>query len=69
VESRTTRYRDIADHVRAKADNVPDEQTRLNMMRAAEIWDRLATVAERTFQTCRSGTAQWEARSASNVRH
>jgi hypothetical protein len=53
MENRAARYRDIADEVRVRADNVPDEQTRLNMMRAAEIWDRLATLAERAVPPIR----------------
>jgi hypothetical protein len=53
MENLAARYRGIADQVRARAENAPDEQTRINMMRAAEIWDRLATLSEKAVPTIR----------------
>jgi hypothetical protein len=46
MDNLAARYRIIAAEVRAKADVLSDEQTRQGMLMAAEVWDRLATLAE-----------------------
>jgi hypothetical protein len=47
MESRAARYRSIAVEVRASADIMPDERVRQDILMAAEVWERLATFAER----------------------
>ena len=46
MDNLAARYRIIAAEVRAKAGVLSDEQTRQGMLMAAEVWDRLATLAE-----------------------
>jgi hypothetical protein len=46
MENRAARYRNIAAKVRASAGNLSDERTRKGMLMAAEVWERLATLAE-----------------------
>jgi hypothetical protein len=48
MDNRAVRYRSIADEVRARAENLSDEQARRSMLMAAEVWERLATLAERS---------------------
>jgi hypothetical protein len=48
MENRAERYRNMAADIRARADNVPDEQARRGMLMAAEVWERLAALAERS---------------------
>lgn len=47
MEDRASRYRKIAAIVRASAETVAEATTRLQMIRAAEIWGRLAALEER----------------------
>jgi hypothetical protein len=49
MENRAARYRDIAAEVRARADTLSDERARQDMLMTAEVWERLAAFAERTF--------------------
>jgi hypothetical protein len=46
MKNRADIYRNIAAEVRAKADNSSDERVRQGMLMAAEVWERLATLAE-----------------------
>ena len=48
MENRAARYRNIAAKVRASAGNLSDERTRKGMLMAAEVWERLATLAEKS---------------------
>jgi hypothetical protein len=48
MENRAAHYRLIATDVRATADNSSDERVRQGMLMAADVWERLATLAERT---------------------
>ena len=48
MENRAARYRSIAAKVRASAGNLSDERTRKGMLMAAEVWERLATLAEKS---------------------
>jgi hypothetical protein len=48
MENRAARYRNIAAEVRARADNVLEERDRRGMLMAAEVWDRLAALDERS---------------------
>jgi hypothetical protein len=48
MENRAARYRNIAAEVRAKAANLSDERARQDMLMAAEVWDRLAMLAEKS---------------------
>jgi hypothetical protein len=48
MENRSVGYRNIAADIRARADNVSDEQARRAMLMAAEVWERLATHAEKS---------------------
>ena len=48
MESRAVRYRNIAVDIRARADSVLDERDRRGMLMAAEVWDRLAALEERS---------------------
>jgi hypothetical protein len=41
-------YRNIAAGVRAKADTSSDERVRQATLMAAEVWERLATIAEKS---------------------
>ena len=47
MKNRADIYRNIAAGVRAKADNSSDERVRQAMLMAAEVWERLATLAEK----------------------
>jgi hypothetical protein len=47
MEDRAARYRNIAAKVRAEADSPSSEVARHGMLMAAEVWDRLATLAEK----------------------
>ena len=49
MENRAARYRNIAAEVRARADTLSDERARQDMLLTAEVWDRLATFAEKSF--------------------
>jgi len=42
------RYRNIAAEVRAQAGQFPDETNRQGMLTAADLWDRLAALAEKS---------------------
>ena len=46
--NRAAHYRLIATDVRAAADNSPDARVRQGMLMAADVWERLATLAERS---------------------
>ena len=46
MKDRAGRYRKIAADVRAKADTKSNEHSRNAMLAAADIWDRLAALAE-----------------------
>jgi hypothetical protein len=48
MKNRADIYRNIAAGVRAKADNSSDERVRQAMLMAAEVWERLATLAEKS---------------------
>lgn len=48
MENQAARYRNIAAKVRANAGNLSDEQARKGMLMAAEVWERLATLAEKS---------------------
>jgi hypothetical protein len=48
MDNWAVRYRSIAAEVRARADNLSDEQARRSMLMAAEVWERLAALAERS---------------------
>jgi hypothetical protein len=48
MENRAVRYRNIAASIRAKADNVSDDRDRQGMLMAAEVWDRLAALDEKS---------------------
>jgi len=48
MENRAVRYRNIAADIRARADSVLDERDRRGMLMAAEVWDRLAALEERS---------------------
>jgi hypothetical protein len=48
MENRAERYRNMAADVRARAGNVSDEQARRGMLMAAEVWERLAALTERS---------------------
>jgi hypothetical protein len=50
IEDRAARYRNIAAEVRAEADSSSSELARHGMLMAAEVWDRLATLAESLFR-------------------
>jgi len=54
MEDQAASYRKIAAQVRASAARLPDDRARQNMLRIAEVWDKLAAFAERTPPT--SGT-------------
>ena len=43
-----TRYRNIAAEVRAQAREFSDDTTRQGMLTAADVWDRLAALAEKS---------------------
>ena len=47
MEDRAARYRNIAAEVRARADTMTDEGARKGMLMAADVWERLATFAEK----------------------
>jgi hypothetical protein len=47
MDNRAALYRNIAAEVRAKATGVSDERARQGMLMAAEVWDRLAVLAEK----------------------
>ena len=46
MKKRADIYRNIAAEVRAKADDSADKRVRQGMLMAAEVWERLATLAE-----------------------
>jgi hypothetical protein len=48
MQHRARRYRDIAAQVRAQAETMSDVPARQGMARAAEVWERLAALAEQT---------------------
>jgi uncharacterized protein YmfQ (DUF2313 family) len=48
MDNRAVRYRSIAAEVRATADNMSDEQARRSMLIAAEVWERLAALTEKS---------------------
>ena len=48
MKNRADIYRNIAAGVRAKADKSSDERVRQGMLMAAEVWERLATLAEKS---------------------
>jgi hypothetical protein len=48
MENRAQRYRNIAAEVRAKANDLADGQHRHGMLMAAEVWDRLAALEDRS---------------------
>jgi hypothetical protein len=48
MNNRAALNRNIAAEVRAKADNLSDERVRQDLLMAAEVWDRLATLAEKS---------------------
>jgi hypothetical protein len=47
MKNRAELYRNIAAGVRAKAEHSSDERVRQAMLMAAEVWERLATLAEK----------------------
>jgi len=48
MEDRAERYRKIAAEVRAKSATMSDEHSRAAILAAADIWDRLAELAEQS---------------------
>lgn len=48
MKNRAALYRNIAAQVRARADNSSDERVQQDMLMAAEVWDRLAMLAEKS---------------------
>jgi hypothetical protein len=48
MKKRAELYRNIAAGVRTQADNSSDERVRQAMLMAAEVWERLATLAEKS---------------------
>jgi hypothetical protein len=49
MEDWAERYRKIAAEVRAKCATVSDEHSRAAILAAADIWDRLAALAEQSI--------------------
>ena len=49
MEDRAERYRKIDAEVRAKAATMSEESSRAAMLAAADIWDRLAALAEQSI--------------------
>ena len=49
MEDLAERYWKIAAEVRAKAANMSEEHSRAAMLAAADIWDRLAALAEQSI--------------------
>jgi hypothetical protein len=49
MEDRAERYRKIAAEVRAMAATMSEEHSRAAMLAAADIWDRLAALAEQSI--------------------
>ena len=47
VDDRVRQYRDLAAETRAIADGMTNEIARKGMLEAADVWDRLAEIAER----------------------
>ena len=47
MEDRASRYRKIAAIVRARGETTAEDRLRQQMIRAAEIWGRLAALEER----------------------
>lgn len=47
MEDQAASYRTIAAQVRATAGTLSDEQARQDMLRIAEVWDKLAAFAEK----------------------
>ena len=48
MNNRAALNRNIAAEVPAKADNLSDERVRQDLLMAAEVWDRLATLVEKS---------------------
>jgi len=58
MENPAGRYRNIAAEVRARADNLSDEGARQSMLLAAQVWERLAALADKSMPPHLEGEAR-----------
>jgi hypothetical protein len=54
MKNRAALYRNMTARVRAKADNSSDDRIRQDVLMAAEVWNRLATLAENSVPPAQS---------------
>jgi hypothetical protein len=62
LKDRAKRYRDIAAEVRMVAGGIADPGARQGMLMAADVWDRLAGLAECPIALSTTWNANWHVR-------